>query len=58
MEIACGTFELKFNHSTALILLLRGQVDHVLFDILLKHLLSIFKWYGLVHQSTQLLEID
>ena len=35
-----------------------GQVDYALLDISLKHLHSIFKWYGLVHHSTQLLVID
>ena len=56
MEIACSAFDAKFNRSTAFVV--EGQVDHALLDISLKHLHSIFKWYGLVHHSTQLLVID
>ena len=56
MEIACGAFDAKFNRST--IFVVDRQVDHAFLDISLKHLPSIFMWYGLVHHSTQHLVID
>ena len=50
MEITCGAFEAKFYRSTAFVV--EGQADYTAIDMSLKHLHSIFKWYGLVHQST------
>ena len=47
MEIICSSFEAKFNHSTVFVV--EGQANHTAIDMSLKHLHSIFKWYGLVH---------
>ena len=56
MEITCGAFEPKFNHSTAFAV--EGQADYTATDMSLKDVHSIFKSYGLVHQSTHALVID